>query len=97
MSNVKEEILNSNLPVLIDFYADWCGPCKALMPTILEIAEEYKDKIKVIKVNVDNEGELASEYGVMSIPTLVFIKNKEVVNKLIGFKSKEEILQMINN
>jgi len=92
--NFQEEVLNSNKPVLLDFWAPWCGPCRMVVPIVEEIAEERSD-IKVGKVNVDEQPELASQYNVMSIPTLVVIKNGKVVNQSVGAKSKEEILEMI--
>lgn len=93
--NFEREVLNSDKPVLIDFWAPWCGPCRMLSPTIAEIAEEYKDKVKVGKVNVDEEGELASMFRVSSIPMLVVMKNGKVVNSSVGVRPKEQILKML--
>ena len=93
--NFEREVLNSDKPVLIDFWAPWCGPCRMLSPTISEIAEEYKDKVKVGKVNVDEEGELASMFRVSSIPMLVVMKNGKVVNSSVGVRPKEQILKML--
>ena len=93
--NFQEEVLKSNKPVLIDFYADWCGPCRMMAPIIDQIAEEMSDKIKVGKVNVDENQELAMEYGVMSIPTIVIIENGEVKNTLVGVRDKNEIKEML--
>ena len=90
----EEEVLKSNIPVLVDFYADWCGPCKMLSPTVDEVAAE-NDDIKVVKVNVDESQEVAIKYQVMSIPTLVVIKNGNEVNRSVGLIDKEEILSMI--
>ena len=73
--NYKKEVLDSEKTVLVDFYADWCGPCKMMAPVVEEISEELQDKVKVCKVNVDENQDLAMQYGIMSIPTLVFIKN----------------------
>ncbi|MEE1315194.1 MAG: thioredoxin [Faecalimonas sp.] len=92
--NFESEVLNSNKPVLLDFYADWCGPCRMVGPIVEEIAEE-NDAIKVGKINVDQQSELAAKYRVMSIPTLAVIKNGEVANISVGAKGKEEILEMI--
>ncbi len=92
--NFNEEVMNSDKPVLLDFYADWCGPCKMIAPSIAEIAEERSD-IKVGKINVDNEPELASKFGVMSIPTLVVIKNGQIAAQSVGAKSKQQILAML--
>ena len=93
--NFEREVLNSDKPVLIDFWAPWCGPCRMLSPTIAEIAEEYKDKVKVGKVNVDEEGELAIMFRVSSIPMLVVMKNGKVVNSSVGVRPKEQILKML--
>lgn len=94
--NFEAEVMNSDRPVLIDFWAPWCGPCRMLSPTISEIAEEYGDKVKVCKVNVDEQGELASTFGVMSIPTLVVIKEGKVVNSAVGVRPKDQIVNMFN-
>ena len=92
--NFETEVLNSTLPVLIDFYADWCGPCRMLGPVIDEIAEEATD-FKVGKVNIDEQPELATKYQVMSVPTLVVIKNGDVANRVTGVTPKQKILDMI--
>jgi len=92
--NFDEEVLRSEKKVLVDFYADWCGPCKMLSPIIEEIANENTD-IKVVKINVDEAQDIAAKYNVMSIPTLVVIKNGEEVNKSVGFISKEQVLNLI--
>lgn len=94
--NFEAEVMNSDRPVLIDFWAPWCGPCRMLSPTISEIAEEYGDKVKVCKVNVDEQGELASSFGVMSIPTLVVIKEGKVVNSVTGVRPKDQIVSMFS-
>jgi len=93
--NFEREVLKSDKPVLIDFWANWCGPCRMLSPTISEIAEEYKDKVKVGKVNVDEEGELAAMFRVASIPLLVVMKNGKVVNSSVGVRPKSQILKML--
>lgn len=93
--NFEQEVLHSDKPVLIDFWANWCGPCRMLSPVISEIAEENKDKVKVCKVNVDSEGELAAMFRVMSIPMLVVIKDGKVVNSAVGVRPKEQILGML--
>lgn len=94
--NFEEEVLNSSLPVLVDFWATWCGPCKMIAPVVEEIADEYEGKIKVGKVNVDEEDELAAEYSISSIPTLLIFKNGEIVHTLIGYRPKEQILEYLN-
>lgn len=90
--NYEKEVLESDKPVLIDFYADWCGPCRMMGPIIDEIAEEKGETIKVGKVNVDENQDLAMKYGVMSIPTIVIIKNGEVEKTFVGVRDKNEIL-----
>lgn len=96
ISNFDEEVLNSELPVLVDFWADWCGPCKMLSPLITEIAGEYDGKIKVGKVNVDEEQGLAMKYRVSSIPTLVLFKEGQAVERSVGAVPKNQIETMIN-
>lgn len=93
--NFDDEVLNSDKPVLIDFWATWCGPCRMLSPTVDEIADEY-DSVKVCKVNVDKEMELASAFGVTSIPMLTVIKDKKIVAQTIGVQPKSKILSMLN-
>ena len=95
--NFNEEVLASDIPVLVDFYADWCGPCKMLAPVIETLATEQEGKVKVGKLNVDDSPETARKYGIMSIPTLLYIKNGEVVNKTVGVVSKAEIEQVLNS
>ena len=94
-SNFKEEVLNSNNPVLVDFWATWCGPCKMLAPVIEEIASEKSETLKVGKVNVDEEPALATQFGVVSIPMLVLFKNGKAVKTSVGYQPKEEILKFI--
>ena len=93
-NNFDTEVMNSEKPVLIDFWASWCGPCKMLSPVVDEIAEETTD-VKVGKVNVDEQPELARQFGVMSIPTLVLIKDGKVAAQSVGVKPKDTILKMI--
>ena len=94
VNNFEEEVLNSDKPVLIDFWASWCGPCRMIAPIVEEIAEERSD-IKVAKINVDDEPALANKFGVMSIPTLVVMKDGEVVNQAVGVRPKAQILSLI--
>ena len=94
-SNFEKEVLQSDIPVLVDFWANWCGPCKMLAPTIEELAKEYEGKIKVGKVNIDDFAPLAIQYGVASIPTVILFKNGEVADKSVGFVPKATIEKML--
>ncbi|MFA9376120.1 MAG: thioredoxin [Lachnotalea sp.] len=94
-SNFEKEVMNSDRPVLLDFWASWCGPCKMIAPTIEEVASEAGHLAKVCKINVDEEQELAQKFKIMSIPTLVSVKNGKVVQSEVGAKSKQSILNMI--
>lgn len=94
-SNFKQEVLEEDLPVLVDFWAEWCMPCSMIAPTVEKIAKEYKGKLKVCKLNVDEARETASNYGIMSIPTLALFKNRKVVDKIIGVVSKSELEAVI--
>ena len=89
--NFNEEVMNSDIPVLVDFYADWCGPCKMMGPVVEELAKEYEGKAKIGKVNVDEQPELASKYNVMSIPFFAFIKGGELEESELGAVSKERL------
>lgn len=93
-NNFNQEVLNSDKTVLIDFWAPWCGPCRMVVPLVEEIAKERSD-IKVVKINVDEEQELAMQFGVMSIPTLVVMKNGKIVNQVTGARPKAQILAML--
>ena len=93
--NFQAEVMESDKLVLLDFWAPWCGPCRRVVPIVEEIAEENPD-IKVGKVNVDEEVELAEKFGVMSIPMLVVLKNGEVVNQPVGMRPKHQILEMVD-
>ena len=93
--NFEEEVKKSDKIVIVDFYADWCGPCKMMSPTIDKVAEELGDAVKVGKVNSDDNMELAVEYGIMSIPTIMFFKGGEVVKVFNGLTSKSELLDAI--
>lgn len=92
--NFEEEVLKSEKPVLVDFWAAWCGPCKMIAPEVEQIAME-RDDIKVCKVNVDEEGELSIRYGVMSIPTLLIFKDGQLADTAIGYRKKDEILELL--
>ena len=93
-NNFNQEVLNSDKPVLMDFWAPWCGPCRRVAPLVEEIAKERSD-IKVVKINVDEAQELAMQFGVMSIPTLVVMKNGKIVNQVTGARPKAQILAML--
>ena len=95
--NFKNEVTESDKLVLVDFYADWCGPCKMMSPIIDEIAVEMGDKVKVCKLNVDSAQDIAIQYNVMSIPTLIIFKNGQVINTFIGLRAKEEITDVLNS
>jgi len=94
--NFDSEVLQSDVPVLVDFWAEWCGPCKAIGPSIEQLATEYAGKAKVYKVDVDSEGDLASRYGVMSIPALLVFKGGKVVEQMVGAAPKATLAQLID-
>ena len=94
-SKCEEEVWKSEKKVLVDFYADWCGPCKMMSPVVDEIAKDYSEKLKVCKLNVDEAGDIAGEYGVMSIPTLIFFENGKVIDTVVGLTSRSELVSKI--
>ena len=93
--NFDEEVVNSDVPVLVDFYADWCGPCKMMGPVVEEIAGEFAGRVKVGKVNVDQQPELTQKFGVRSIPYFAFIKNGKIVDSELGVVPKDTLVRKI--
>ena len=91
--NFEEEVLNADIPVLVDCWAEWCGPCKMIAPIMEDIAEEYGDQIKICKLNVDENEEVPSRFGIMSIPTLLYFEDGEQTDKIVGYQPKEKILE----
>ena len=94
-SNFQEEVISADKLVLVDLYATWCAPCKALAPVLEELADKYADKIKVVKVNVDEEESIAVKFGIASIPTVIFFKNGQTAASLVGLRTSLEIDKMI--
>jgi thioredoxin len=95
--NFEQEVLKSDVPVIVDFWAEWCVPCKMIHPILDEIAGEYDGKLKVAKVNVDDQGELASQYNIISIPTLLLFKEGTVINQQIGAGPKQTIEKLFKD
>ena len=93
--NFEEEVLKSDLPVLVDFWASWCGPCKMMTPVVEQIEKDMDGKAKVCKVNIDEEQNLAMEYGIMSIPTFLIFKDGKVVNSAVGVRDKQELMNLL--
>ena len=96
-SNWDTDVLGSDKPVLVDFWAAWCSPCRMVAPIVDELAEEFAEKVTVGKLNVDEEGAVAGQYGVMSIPTLAVFKGGQVVEKVVGFRSKADLAKLLSN
>lgn len=94
-ANFEEEVINSDIPVMVDFWAEWCGPCKMLAPLVKEAAEKFQGKIKVGKVNIDENMDLAQQYKIVSIPTLVFFKGGDVTDRSIGYIDKDRLFELM--
>lgn len=95
--NWDQDVLGSDKPVLVDFWATWCNPCRMVAPIVEELAGEYAGKVEIGKLNVDEQGAVASKYGVMSIPTLAVFKGGQIVDKIVGFRGKADLVKMLNN
>ncbi|MEF9940046.1 MAG: thioredoxin [Clostridium sp.] len=94
--NFEAEVLKSEVPVMVDFYADWCGPCKMMGPIVEELATEFEGKVKIGKLNVDESSDIAMNYGVMSIPTLIIFKGGQVIRKEVGMQTKKLLISDLN-
>ena len=96
-NNFDEEVISSDIPVVIDFTATWCGPCRMLTPVLQALSVEYRDKVRFCKVNIDDEPELAARFGVAAVPTLVFLKYGELRETAVGYREKDQIIDIIDS
>ena len=94
-ANFNDDVLQSDIPVIVDFWAEWCGPCKMLEPVVKEIADEWSDKVKVVKLDVDHNANIAMQYQVMGVPTLMLFNNGEIKERLTGYKPKKHIVSKL--
>ncbi|HEY9233269.1 MAG TPA: thioredoxin [Blastocatellia bacterium] len=92
----EQDVLKSEVPVLVDFWAEWCGPCKMLAPTVEKVAGEYEGKAKVVKLNIDDNNQVAQQYGIKGIPTLILFKNGSEADRTVGLTTKDNISRMID-
>ena len=95
LKNFQEDVLDQNIPVLVDFFATWCGPCKMLAPVLEELDAEYGEKIKIVKVDIDKHIELARQFRVATVPTMMVFENGELKDSIIGYQSKEELVDLL--
>lgn len=96
MQNFESEVINSDKPILVDFYADWCGPCRMISPIIVQLADQYAGKVKIAKVNVDSNGPIAGHYKVMGVPSLIFFKDGREVHRIVGVQPKWQIASILD-
>ena len=95
-NSFDEEVLKSQIPVFVDFWAEWCGPCRAIAPVLESLAEDYYGKVKIVKINVDKETDLANKYNVSAIPSLIIVKDGKEIDRIVGGATKEVYAQRIN-